>query len=159
MRRSLLGAAAVTLLLALYLSATAGRAVALVRTGEPVAVALGIALGVLPLLVGWFILREWRLAATVQRMADELHARGDLPVDDLPRSPGGRIDQEAALKAFEVARDAVEVQPDVWGRWYHLAFAYDAARDRRRARESLRRAAALFRARASDADRPERRSF
>jgi hypothetical protein len=144
-RRSFLGAVGVTALLALYLSAAAGRAVALIRSGEPVALVLGIAIGVLPLLVAWFILREWRLAATVQRMADELHARGDLPVDDLPRSPGGRIDQTAALAAFELARTAVENGPDSWGRWYHLAFAYDAARDRRRARECLRRAAALFR--------------
>ena len=152
MRRSLLGAVAVTALLALYLSAAAGRAVVLLRSGEPVAVALGIGLGVLPVLVGWFIFREWQLAATVQRMADDLYSRGALPVDNLPRSPGGRIDQDAAVAAFEVARSAVEAQPEAWDRWYQVAFAYDAARDRRRARESLRRAAALFRSSVSKAD-------
>ncbi len=147
MRRSLLGAAGVTALLAVYLTATVGRALALISSGEPVAIVLGVALCVLPVLVGWFIFREWRLAATVQRMADELHTRRDLPVDDLPRSPGGRIDQTAALAAFELARIAVEARPEAWDRWYHLAFAYDAARDRRRARECLRHAAALFRGR------------
>ena len=81
--------------------------------------------------------REWSLAVDVQRMADELAAADELPVDDLPRSPGGRIDRAAAREAFEPAREHAEAEPDDWRSWYHLAFAYDAAGDRRRARESL----------------------
>ena len=38
-------------------------------------------------------------------MADELAAADELPVDDLPRSPGGRIDRAAAREAFEPARE------------------------------------------------------
>ena len=78
-------------------------------------------------------------------MADELAAADELPVDDLPRSPGGRIDRAAAREAFEPARERAEAQPDDWRSWYHLAFAYDAAGDRRRARESLRTASRLHR--------------
>ena len=140
---SLAGAVALTGLLALYVWVVATRATALIRTGEPVGIGLGIAFWILPPLVIWLVAREWRLAVDVQRMADELAAADELPVDDLPRSPGGRIDRAAARAAFEPARELAEAEPDDWRSWYHLAFAYDAAGDRRRARESLRRASRL----------------
>ena len=143
---ALAGAVALTGLLVLYVWVVATRATALIRTGEPVGIALGIAFWILPPLVIWLVAREWRLAIDVQRMADELADADELPVDDLPRSPGGRIDRAAAREAFEPARERAEAQPDDWRSWYHLAFAYDAAGDRRRARESLRTASRLHRA-------------
>jgi len=145
--RSILAAVGLTALLALYVWLVATRAVALMRTGEPVGVALGAAFMVLPLLAVWFITREWLLAVQVQRMADELEADGALPIDDLPRSPSGRIDRAAARIAFEGSRTEAEANRGDWAAWYRLAFAYDAAGDRKRARESLRRAAGLHRAR------------
>jgi tetratricopeptide (TPR) repeat protein len=144
--RGLPGAIAVTALLALYVWQIAGRGVSMMRTGEPVLIAIGLAVLVIPLLVIGLIAREYWLAATVQKMADTLFAEGNLPVDDLPRSPGGRIDRAAADEAFEPYRVAVEAAPEDWRARYHLAFAYDAAGDRRRAREALRHAARLFRA-------------
>lgn len=143
MRRGLLPALAVTALLVIYVWAIAGRGVALVGTGEPVGIVLGAAVLAIPLLVIWLIWREWSLAAHVQRMADELAASDELPVDDLPRSPGGRIDRAAADEAFALARTKAEAAPDDWRAWYHLAFAYDAAGDRRRARATLRHTAKL----------------
>ncbi len=145
--KAIVGAVLVTLLLALYVWQVAGRSAALIGTGEPVAMAIGAGVLVLPLLVVGLVGREFLLAGTVQRMADDLADRGRLPVDDLPRSPGGRIDRDAADAAFGPYRDAVDADPTSWEAWYHLAFAYDAARDRRRAREALRKAAALYRAR------------
>lgn len=121
------------------------RAIALVGTGEPVGIVLGLAFAVIPLLVLWFIVQEWLLATRVQGLADELAAAGELPVDELPRSPGGRIDREAATAAFERAKERVEAEPESWKGWFHLAFAYDAAGDRRRARAALRKAVALHR--------------
>ena len=135
----------VTGLLAIYLVALGWRGVVLLRTGEPVAVALGLAILVLPVLAVVFLAREWQLAARVQAMADELATSGDLPVDELPRSAAGRVDREAADAAFEVARAGVEAAPDDWRAWFALGFAYDASRDRRRAREALRRAERLHR--------------
>jgi len=145
-RASLVGAVALTVLLGLYVWLVAARAVALLRTGAPVGIALGAGVLLLPLLGVWSIVREWRLAVDVQHMADELAAVGALRVDDLPRSPGGRIDRTAAGAQFEVTRAEVEAVPDDWGSWYRLAFAYDAAGDRRRAREALRTASRLHRA-------------
>ncbi|GHS86363.1 hypothetical protein AGMMS50218_06110 [Actinomycetota bacterium] len=146
-RTSAVAALALTGLLALYVWLVLTRAVALLRTGEVVGVALGVAFLVLPLLVLWLIAREWLLAVDVQRMADTLAADGGLPVDDLPRSPGGRIDRAAAREAFEGARVAALAAPGDWAVRYRLAFAYDAAGDRRRAREQLRIARRLYRAR------------
>ncbi|WP_169165866.1 tetratricopeptide repeat protein [Cellulomonas taurus] len=147
-RVPLIAAVVLTALLGLYLWVVAGRAVALIRTGEPVGIALGIAFGVLPLLVLALIAREWMLAIDVQRMADTLADRDELPVDELPRSPGGRIDRAAAVTAFDAARaDAEQAAPDDWGAWYRLAFAYEAAGDRRRARATLRTASRIHRGR------------
>ncbi|GGM21723.1 tetratricopeptide repeat protein [Promicromonospora citrea] len=143
--RGLPGALAVTALLALYVWQIAGRGLAMLRSGEPLLIGIGVGVLVIPLLVIGLIAREYRLAATVQRMADTLAADGELPVDDLPRSPGGRIDRAAADAAFEPRRAAVEEDPDDWRAWYNLAFAYDAAGDRGRARAALRTAAGLYR--------------
>lgn len=145
-RRGLIPAVALTALLALYVWAVAWRGVALVRTGEPVGIGIGVAVLVVPLIVIALIVREWLLAVRVQQMADELADAGELPADTLPRSPGGRIDRAAADEAFERARVAAEADHADWRDWYHLAFAYDAAGDRRRARHALRTAAALRRA-------------
>ncbi|GAB2459962.1 tetratricopeptide repeat protein [Xylanimonas ulmi] len=142
--RGLVGAVVVTMLLALYVWAVAGRGISMIRTGEPLVVAIGAAALIIPLLVVGLIAVEFRLATRVQRMADELAASGGLPVDDLPRSPGGRIDKAAADAAFGPYREAVEAAPDSWRAWYRLAFAYDAAGDRKRARAALRQASALY---------------
>lgn len=142
----LVSAILVVALLALYGWALVGRGIALIRAGTPVGVVLGLAVLILPLLVLVLIARELRLAMTVQSMADTAAEAGALPIDDLPRSPGGRIDRDAADAAFGEARIAVEAAPVDWRAWYRLAFAYDAARDRRRAREALRKAAGLYRA-------------
>lgn len=156
MKKGLIGALAVTVLLALYTWAVAGRAVALVQTGEPVAVAIGLAVVLIPIVAIWVLIQEYRLAVTVQRMSSELAESGHLDVDDLPRSPGGRVDREAADAAFVSRREATEQEPESWGNWFRLAFAYDAAGDRRRARSSLRTAAGLYRG--SQTNRADRKT-
>lgn len=153
-RTGLVAALVLTGLLAIYVWLVALRAVQFVATGEPVGIGLGIALLVVPLLVIALIAREWMLAIDVQRMADVLAGAGELPVDDLPRSPGGRIDRAAAATAFEPYRERVQAEPEDWRGWYHLAFAYDAAGDRRRARAALRTASRLHRGRGGPGDLP-----
>ena len=145
MRRSLPAALTLSALLLLYIGLAVRWGIALITTGEPIAVGLGAAVLVLPALGIWLVVREWALAVRVQQMADELAAAGRLPADDLPRTPGGRIDRAAADEAFVVAREAVEQAPQDWAAWFRLGFAYDAAHDRRRARTALRTAARLRR--------------
>jgi hypothetical protein len=144
-RRSVLGAVVLTALLAIYVVVVATRGIALLRTGEVVGIVLGLAVLLLPLLAVGLVVREWMLAVAVQRMADDLAARGALPVDKLPRLPSGRIDRAAAREAFETARADAEAHPEDWAARYRLGFAYDAAGDRRRARAALRLAVRMRR--------------
>lgn len=140
------GAVGLTVLLGLYVWLVALRAVVLLGTGSPVGVALGVAFLVLPLLVVALLVKEWMLAIDVQRMADVLADEGGLQVDDLPRSPGGRIDRDVARAQFDAVREQAEAASHDWRSWYRLAFAYDAAGDRSAARGALRTASRLHRA-------------
>jgi cytochrome c-type biogenesis protein CcmH/NrfG len=142
-RKGLLGALAVTALLVLYVVVIGQAVVGLLGSGSGVGITIGVCLIIIPVVALWYLGREWMFASHVQRMADELAARGALPVDDLPRSPGGRIDRAAADAQFAERRAELDADPDDWGRWFNLGFAYDAAGDRRRARGALRHAAHL----------------
>ena len=129
--------------LAVYLVLVGWRGVLLVRTGDAVAVALGLAVLVLPVIAAVIVAREVRFGVATQRMARELEAAGGLPVDDLPRRPSGRVVRGAADATFAGRRAEVEAAPEDWRAWYRLAVAYDDAGDRRRAREAMRHAARL----------------
>jgi hypothetical protein len=129
--------------LVLYLVAIGWRGVVLLRVGGVLPVLLGLALLALPLVGLWAVVREWHFGTATERMARELDARGGLPVDDLPRSPGGRVDRAAADAWFERFRREVDAEPQSWAAWFRLALGYDAAGDRRRARAAMRRAEAL----------------
>lgn len=129
--------------LVVYLVLVGWRGVLFVRTGDPVAIALGLAVLVLPVLAAVVVARELRFGVATQRMSRELEADGGLPVDDLPRRPSGRVEREAADATFAGRRAEVEAAPDDWRAWYRLAVAYDDAGDRRRAREAMRYAVRL----------------
>ncbi len=129
--------------LVVYLVAIGWRGVLLIRAGGVVGVLLGLALLALPAVGLWAVLRELGFGRVTETMAGELEVRGLLPVDDLPRSPGGRVDRNAADAWFEGLRREVDERPSSWEAWFRLALGYDAAGDRRRARAAMRRAAEL----------------
>jgi hypothetical protein len=131
--------------LAVYLVFAAARAWALISTGAPVPVLMGLAVLVIPVIGAWLVWREVAFGFGMQAMGRTLEAEGGLPVDDLPRSPSGRVQTQAADERFVRVREEVDAHPDDWRRWYVLAIAYDDARDRRRARAAMRRALALYR--------------
>ena len=141
--RARTGALVAFAVLVVYFAAIGWRGVLLLRTGGVVAVLLGLALLALPLVGLWAVLRELSFGRATERMARELEARGLLPADDLPRSPGGRIDRSAADAWFEGFRREVDERPSSWEAWFRMALGYDAAGDRRRARAAMRRAAEL----------------
>lgn len=133
-----------TAVLVVYLVLLAQRAVELLRIGTPTGVALGAAVLVLPLLGVWMVVATWRSGTQIQRLARRLDAEGGLPdTEELPRMPSGRVDRKAADEWFEQRRAELEEHPDDWRHWYRLAYAYDLAGDRRRARETMRRAVDL----------------
>jgi hypothetical protein len=120
--------------LAVYFVLLTGRAVALLQTGDAVGILLGVGVLILPLLGVWLVYSNLR----------ELEADGLLPdVSDLPRRPSGRVDRDAADSWFEERRAEVEASPEDWRAWFRLAYAYDIAGDRGRARETMRKAIQL----------------
>ncbi|WP_369813999.1 tetratricopeptide repeat protein [Frigoribacterium sp. Leaf44] len=133
------------LLLLLYVVLVGQRAVLFLSTGEPVAIALGVALLVLPLLGLFALVVELRFGLRTQQIVRQLADEGALPVDDLPRRTSGRYERAAADAAFPAYKTAVEAAPDDWRAWFRLGLAYDACGDRRRARQALRWAIKLRR--------------
>ncbi|GAA1943383.1 hypothetical protein [Amycolatopsis minnesotensis] len=136
-----------TAALVLYIVMLADRAIALFRSGETSGVLLGVGVMVLPVLGAWMIVATWRSGSKIQRLARSLEAEGGLPnVEDLPRMPSGRVDRKAADAWFEDRKAELEAHPDDWRYWYRLAYAYDVAGDRKRARDTMRRAVELAKA-------------
>lgn len=119
------------------------RAWALVRTGEPELVVFGISVVVLPAIGVWVLWRELAFGWRTQQLGRQLGAEGGLPVDDLPRTPSGRVDKAAADARFVEYQAAVEADPEDWRCWYRLAIGYDDSRDRKRARSAMRTAIRL----------------
>ncbi|GAB2682989.1 hypothetical protein GCM10027194_15020 [Thalassiella azotivora] len=136
-------ALALTVALLAYLVLLGARGVVLIGTGEWTAVLLGVGVLVLPFVAAWGAWRELRFGAATERLARELDAQGGLPVDDLPRTPGGRVVRGAADAAFERYLAETQAAPRDWRAWFRLSCAYDAAGDRKRARAAMRHALEL----------------
>ena len=133
-----------TAALVVYLFLLADRAFALFKTGTGAGIALGAGVLLLPILGIWVVVVTWRNGMQIQRLSRRLDAEGALPdVSDLPRRPSGRVDRDAADAWFEERRAEVEADQGNWRAWYKLAYAYDIAGDRRRARETMKKAVEL----------------
>jgi len=134
------------LALLVYFAMLTRTAVALLGTGAPDAIALGIGVLLLPVVGAWVVVATLRAGVVHQRLARRAAEDGmDLDVSALPRTPSGRIRRDAADALFESVRREVESHPEDWRRWYRLARAYDYAGDRSRARDAMRKAVALQR--------------
>lgn len=144
--RNRLGAAVMALLLVLYLGLVVQLSIRLIVVDEPISKALGIALFVLPLLGAWALGAEILFGFRSEKLGAIVASEGDLPGDDLPLKPSGRPVRSAADVEFPRFQSAVEADPGSWQAWFRLGLAYDACGDRRRARQSIRRAITLSRA-------------
>ncbi|ARC56554.1 hypothetical protein AS850_05630 [Frondihabitans sp. 762G35] len=126
-------------LLVLYLVLVAQRAVLFIASGEAVAIVIGVALFVLPVIGVFALLAEIRFGLRTERVVTQLASEGALPVDDMPKRASGRYDREVADAEFPGYAAAVEAAPNDWRAWFRLGLAYDACGDRRRARGAIRR--------------------
>ncbi|GAA2005585.1 hypothetical protein [Microbacterium ulmi] len=138
-----IGVAVMAALLALYIALAGQRAWLLLTSGEPVAIAIGAALVVLPLVAVWALGRELWFGWRAEQLGRRLESEGALPADDVAVHPSGRVVREDADAVFPAYRAEAEAHPDDWRAWFRLGIAYDAAGDRRRARESVRKAIRL----------------
>ncbi|GAA3206563.1 hypothetical protein [Microbacterium terregens] len=138
-----IGVAVMAVLLALYIVLVAQRAWLLLVSGEPIGIAMGAALVVLPVIAAWALGRELWFGIRAEQLARRLEAEGGLPDDQVGVRPSGRVLREDGDLVFPAYRAQVEAHPDDWRAWYRLGLAYDAAGDRRRARAAVRRAIQL----------------
>ena len=143
--RALIGSLVMAALLGLYLWAALFQGIVMIGTGEPVAVAMGVALIVLPVVGIWALYRELRFGFSSQKLLKIIQAEGDVPGDDLDHKPSGRPIREQADEEFPSYARAVEESPDSWKAWFRLGIAYDGSGDRKRARVAIRTAIALYR--------------
>ena len=134
-----LAAWSMVVLLVLYLVLVGYRAVEFVRTGIPIAIVIGAALIILPIIGAWALIAEILFGVRSEQIVRQLESEGALPVDDVPRRPSGRYEREAADAAFPTYQAEVEADPSSWRAWFRLGLAYDACGDRRRARGAIRR--------------------
>jgi len=139
--------ALLAILLVLYIVLVGYRAVVLLGTGEPIGVAMGAALIVLPILGVWALWREIAFGIGAERLGVQLEAEGALPPEQVETRESGRPLRDAADELFPKYRDEAEAEPDDWRVWYRLGLVYDGAGDRKRARAAIRQAIRLSRSR------------
>ncbi len=132
-------------LLALYLAFAIRYGLLLIGVGEPIGIALGVALLVFPVIAAGALVAEFLFTVRADRLGRRLHAEGGLPDEQLDLRPSGRIDRAAADAVFPTYRRDAEENPEDWRAWYRLGLAYDASGDRRRARWATRQAIRLAR--------------
>ncbi|OAH14373.1 tetratricopeptide repeat protein [Streptomyces jeddahensis] len=129
--------------LVVYFVLVGSRGVLLIQQGTALTVTFGVAVLILPVIGLWFLWKNTQFVQKANRLAAELDAEGGLPVDELARTPGGRIDRDSADAVFLKRKAETEDSPDDWRCWFRLAVAYHDARDTPRARKAMQRAIAL----------------
>ncbi|WP_328395743.1 hypothetical protein OHS70_09735 [Streptomyces sp. NBC_00390] len=129
--------------LVVYFVLVGSRGVMLLQQGTALTVTFGAAVLILPVIGVWFLWKNTEFVKKANALAAELDAEGGLPVDELARTPGGRIDRDSADEVFAKRRAETEDSPDDWRCWFRLAVAYHDARDTPRARRAMQRAIAL----------------
>ena len=144
--RAVLGVALMSALLILYFVFIGIRAFALLGSASLIAIVMGAAMLILPLIGLWALVRELQFGRGATRLVDRLSSEELLPEESVDVSPTGRPDREQAEEAFPRYRAAAEAHPESWQAWARLGIVYDACGDRKRARAAMRQAVACERA-------------
>ncbi|CAL9591179.1 hypothetical protein [Streptomyces sp. enrichment culture] len=129
--------------LVFYFVLVGSRGVLLIKTGTLLTVTFGVAVLILPVIGLWFLWKNTQFVRRANALAAELDAEGGLSVDELKRTPSGRVDRESADAVFALRKAETEDRPGDWRTWFRLAVAYHDARDTPRARKAMQRAIAL----------------
>ena len=148
---SRIAVAVMAALLLLYIVLVAQRAWLLLISGDPIGVAMGAALVVLPVIAVWALGRELWFGVRAEQLGRRLEAEGELPDDLVAVRPSGRVMRSDGDALFPRFKADVEEAPDDWRAWYRLGVGYDAAGDRRRARAAVRTAIRIERGEARKA--------
>jgi len=139
------GVIVVGLCLILYFVLTGQWAYLYLVSGEPIGVAMGVALIVLPLIGAWALAREIQFGLQADRLGTRLDAEGGMPPAESELTASGRLakaDAEPLVLRYEAEADAAE---DDWRARYCLGVVQEAAGRRKDARASIRQAIRLAR--------------
>jgi tetratricopeptide (TPR) repeat protein len=143
-----LGAALMALLTLIYTGLLANTGVTLLVLDEPVAKLMGALILVFPIFSIWLTIREFVFGVQVERLASKIEREGKWPHFAFEYRPSGRPTRESADRVFESFAIAAQNNPSSAHAWFSLGLAYDAAGDRKRARQAMRKALVLSRAKA-----------
>ena len=102
-----IGVAIMSIALLLYLVISLNWSLALLRTGTGVAIVMGVALLILPIVAGWALGRELWFGFRAERIGRRLEAEGGLPADEVSVRESGRVLREDADAVFPRYRDDV----------------------------------------------------
>ncbi|NEA68905.1 hypothetical protein [Streptomyces sp. SID12488] len=141
--RAKLSYALTAAVLVFYFVLVGSRGIMLIQTGTLLTVTFGVAVLILPGIGVWFLWKNTQFVRDANRLATQLEAEGGLPVDELRRTPSGRVERDSADEVFARRKAETESAPDDWRNWFRLAVAYHDARDTPRARKAMQRAIAL----------------
>ena len=125
-----------------YVLTLLGRGIILLQEPSLIAVAMGLAILVLPLVALWALFAELQFGLKAQRLSRRLIAL-DIPGLDLELRASGRATKDSANKELERIQDAVTKDPKNWSLWFQLGEAHDAAGERKNARAAIRKAIQL----------------
>jgi hypothetical protein len=129
--------AVIVFLTLLYAFQLLERAIVLLRDGSAVAIAMGLAILVLPPFALAFVIIELQFglrAAKLQRLSDEAGLGFDYEV-----RPSGKAKRESAAVGFDHFKSLIEQDEGNYLYWFLLADAYDKMGDRARARKTARK--------------------
>jgi hypothetical protein len=99
--------------LVFYFLLVGSRGVLLIKTGTLLTVTFGVAVLILPVIGLWFLWKNTQFVRRANRLAAELDAEGGLPIDELTRTPSGRVDRESADAVFARRKAETEDSPGV----------------------------------------------
>ena len=136
------------LLTLIYTGLLANTGITLLVLDEPVAKLMGALILVFPIFSIWLTIREFVFGVQIERLATKIEREGKWPQFDFEYRPSGRPTRASADRVFESFAIAAHNNPSSAHAWFSLGLAYDAAGDRRRARQAMRKALVLSRTKA-----------
>jgi hypothetical protein len=118
------------------------RAVVLIQDGQPIALLMGIAILLFPLLALATLFFEIRFGLRLAKL-EKLFIASGIQAPGYELRPSGRAQNDSGREIFESIKQKLEQDETNYLLWYLLADSYDKLGDRKRARASARKAISI----------------
>lgn len=111
----------------------------MLQDGQPIAVTMGLAILVFPLLAIATLFFELRFGLRLSKL-EKLFTQSGMQVPEYLLKPSGRAEAESGRQIFQQIKSQLENDESNFLIWYLLADSYDKLGDRKRARSAARQA-------------------